>query len=99
MAVIRVPRPPKRAFNKNRRPNTLLRSQIEHLEWATRSKFGRKGAPRRGRKIRTEGEAAAYIGELTRRLHPEGAAPAGPAPGTERPRKEGVRKRPALKRR
>ena len=36
MAVIRVPKTPKRAFNKNRPASKLLRSQIEHLEWAVR---------------------------------------------------------------
>jgi hypothetical protein len=45
MAVIRVPKPPAAAFDKGRRPSSLLRSQIEHLEWATRSKFGGKLQP------------------------------------------------------
>jgi len=73
MAVIRVPKPPKRAFDKSRPPSSLLRSQIEHLEWATKPKSRGKVVGGRAKSIRTEGEAAAYIEELTRRLHPEGA--------------------------
>ncbi len=73
MAVIQVPKPPKRAFDKNRPPSSLLRSQIEHLEWATKPKSRGKVVGGRARSIKTEGEAAAYIEELTRRLHPEGA--------------------------
>ena len=36
MAVIRVPKTPKQAFNKNRPASKLLKSQVEHLEWAVR---------------------------------------------------------------
>ncbi len=34
VAEVRVPRTPKRALGRTRRPSTLLLGQIEHLEWA-----------------------------------------------------------------
>jgi hypothetical protein len=78
MAVIRVPKTPKRAFNKNRPVSKLLKSQIQHLEWAIRPASERKPYQLPKSSIRTEGEAAARIEELTRRLHPEGAKSAPP---------------------
>jgi len=80
MAVIRVPRTPKSAFNKNRPASKLLKSQVEHLEWAVRPASERKPYQLAKSKssIRTEGEAAARIEELTRLLHPEGAKSAPP---------------------
>ena len=35
MAVIRVPRTPKKAFDPQRPAGTLLQSQLKHLEWLT----------------------------------------------------------------
>jgi hypothetical protein len=90
MAVIRVPKTPKSAFNKNRPASKLLKSQVEHLEWAVRPASERKPYQLAKSKssIRTEGEAAARIEELTRLLHPEGAKSAPPvgAPPLATPR-------------
>jgi hypothetical protein len=69
MAKIRVPPTPKEAFDPNRPPGTLLRTQIAHLEHAVLS---------RGLAIRTEGEAADYIGQLPALL-------GGEAPKTQDP--------------
>ena len=94
MAVIRVPKTPKQAFNKNRPASKLLKSQIEHLEWAVRPASERKPYQLPKTTVKTEGEAAARIEELTRRLLPEGAASAPPIsePPSAAPR---TRKQPA----
>jgi hypothetical protein len=65
MAVIKVPRTPKKAFDPDRPASDLLRRQVEHLEWAVRPASERKPdmLPKRGPK--TEGEAAAKIEKLT----------------------------------
>lgn len=73
MAVIKVPKPPQSAFDKNRPVSALLRNQILHLH-----EVERKFPPSRHsgiyiNEIKTEGEAAAYIQKVTARLHPEGA--------------------------
>jgi len=75
MAVIRVPKTPPKAFNKNRPPSSLLRSQIAHLEWAVRPAYERKPHQLPKVKVKTEGQAAERIGELTERLHPKAAKP------------------------
>src|SRR5215831_1196639 len=64
MAVILVPKPPKDAFDPTRPPSTLLRSQIDHLEWAARAKVGESAMPRRPRRSRTEARRTqAYVCE------------------------------------
>ena len=73
MAVIRVPKTPKGAFNKNRPVSKLLKSQLDQLEWAVRPASQRKPYQLPKTSVRTEGQAAERIGELTRLLHPEGA--------------------------
>jgi hypothetical protein len=64
MTVIRVPRPPAEAQNKNRRLSDLLKAQIKHFRHAEEHYID---------SIKTEGEAANYIKHVTRLLHPEGA--------------------------
>jgi hypothetical protein len=76
MTVIKVPKTPKTAFDPDRPAGLLLQSQIEHLEAAVQS---RSAAPPRRPRMRgtpSEGQAAAYIAELTRHLDPNGAPPA-----------------------
>jgi hypothetical protein len=77
MAVIKVPQPPKSAFNKNRPVSALLKNQILHLH-----EVERKFPPARHsniyiNSIKTEGEAADYIRKVTAQLHPEGAKRVG----------------------
>lgn len=85
MTIIKVPKTPKSAFDKDRPASTLLQAQIEHLEAAAGlSQPPRKGAVRKPRQ-RTEGEAAAYIGELTRKLHPQIARPVAPPDAVVKP--------------
>jgi hypothetical protein len=71
MKVIKIPKTPKSAFNPSRPASTLLKAQVEQLEAATGI---HAGDTRERRRPRTEGEAAKYIEQLTRGLHPEGAA-------------------------
>lgn len=69
MAIIKVPQPPKSAFNKQRPVSSLLRSHLEHLQ---RAEFRLPADMQTNiyiNAIRTEGEAADYIGKVTARLH------------------------------
>ena len=70
MAVIHVPRPSKkRAMNPNRPVSSLLLSQIQHLQQAENSLPLRYCSDRYIKAIQTEGEAAAYIREVTEAIH------------------------------
>jgi hypothetical protein len=83
MAIIKVPKTPKRAFNKDRPASDLQQSQIAQLEWAIRPASQR--SPEKMRRLkppRTEGEAAERIASLTTQLHPEGVKT---APSAEMP--------------
>jgi hypothetical protein len=72
MTVIKVPRPPKSAFNTNRRVSALLKNQMEHMQTAEFRLPARQQTNIYINKIKTEGEAAEYIRQVTARLHPEG---------------------------
>jgi hypothetical protein len=73
MAVIKVPQPPKSAFNKNRPVSALLKNQILHLHEVEKRFPPAHHSNIYINAIKTEGEAAAYIQKVTARLHPEGA--------------------------
>ena len=69
MVLIRVPKPPKSAYDPDRPMSSLLNSQIEHLREAEgklplkyRSEWYIKA-------ISTEGEAAKYIRDVTEAIH------------------------------
>lgn len=91
MAVIKVPKTPRSAFQPDRPAGQLLLSQVEHLEHAV-------GLPFAKRKKRTEGEAAQYIRQLTARLlgQPEPVAAEKPRP-KKRVKAKRVSKPPASK--
>jgi len=87
---IRVPKTPKKAFNKRRKVSGLLMAQIEHLQWAALPAAERQSAKdlakRKIRKPKTEGQAAEYIEQLTKQvLEQQAAAPPQepPAPGPQ----------------
>jgi hypothetical protein len=83
MAVISVPKTPKKAYNPRRPAGTLLQNQILHLEWAVRPAGKRQ--PKDFKKIkpaRNEAEAAARIGKLTQELQRQSALPQGTIPPT-----------------
>ena len=83
MAVIPVPKTPKKAYDPRRPAGTLLQNQIRHLEWAVRPAGKRQ--PKDFKKIkpaRSEAEAAARIGKLTQELQRQSALPQGTIPPT-----------------
>lgn len=65
MAIIAVPRPPKKAMNPNRPVSSLLLAQVEHLQQAEQRLPLRYRSAIYTHAIRTEGEAALYIREVT----------------------------------
>jgi hypothetical protein len=70
MALIRVPRP-KDAYNPDRPMGSLLKAQVEHLREAE-SKLPlryRQQIDTYIKAIKTEGEAAAYIRQVTQAIH------------------------------
>jgi len=69
MALISVPKPPKSAYNPDRPATSLLKAHVEHMREAEsklplkyRSEFYAKA-------VRTEGEAAEYIRDVTEAIH------------------------------
>ena len=69
MAKVRVPRTPKKAFDRTRRPSSLLLGQIEHLEWAVLPAAQRKPDQLPARKVKSEAQAA----ETGRAAHEDAA--------------------------
>ena len=68
MAVVRVPKTPRKAFDRHRRPSTLLLGQIEHLEWAVLPASQRTPDQLPTQKVKTEAQAAERVGQLTKLL-------------------------------
>lgn len=85
MAVIKVPKTPKKAFNKQRAASELLKAQIHHLEWATRPASQRKPDTLKEKPVRTEAEAAARAERLLEKLRAQHNAPIPPAEGAAQP--------------
>ena len=79
MAKVRVPRTPNKAFDKSRRPSSLLLGQIEHLEWAVLPAAQRKPDQLPARKVKSEAQAAERVAQLTSMLHDQAAAEAARA--------------------
>src|SRR5258708_2824522 len=70
--VVKVPKPPRSAFNKRRQMSDLLKSQVEHfnhveMTWPPEKRSGTDIA-----KVTTEHGAAAYIGKITAMMHGTG---------------------------
>lgn len=82
--VIRIPKVPADAYNKNRPVSDLLWEQVEHLAAVVKREIDDER-----RAIRTEGQASAFIRKMTAILHPQGAKKK-PAPSSK-----GARKKPA----
>jgi hypothetical protein len=86
MPVIKVPKTPRKAFDPSRRPSSLLLKQIEHLEWAALPASQRKPNQLPKQKVKTEGQAADRVGQLTQMVveaakaaRPSDGVPAAPA--------------------
>ena len=73
MAVIKIPEPPKSAFNKDRPVSALLKNQILHLHEAELRFPARDQTNIYINNIKTEGQAAQYIRQVTAILHPAGS--------------------------
>ena len=71
MTVIRVPKPPQSALNKDRPISSLLKNQIKHLQEAEFRLPARAQTNTYINAIKTEGEAADYIRQVTANLHAE----------------------------
>ena len=69
MTVIKVPRPPKSAFDPNRAVNALLKNQMEHLFEAEKKLPSKYRSEIYVNAIKTEGEAAEYIRTVTEAIH------------------------------
>jgi hypothetical protein len=76
VAKVRVPRTPRKAFDRARRPSTLLLGQIEHLEWAVLPAAQRKPDQLPARKVKSEAQAAERVAQLTTMLQEQRAAEA-----------------------
>ncbi len=69
MAVVHVPKPPKSAYDPTRPMSSLLRSQVEHLQEAESKLPLKYCSALYAKAIRTEGEAAQYIRDVTEAIH------------------------------
>ena len=69
MTVIKVPRPKPSAMDPGRPVNTLLQAQIQHLQLAERRLPLKYRSEIYTHAIKTEGEAAEYIQEITEAIH------------------------------
>ncbi len=73
VTYIDVPRPPASSLNPRRPANALILAQVEHMHQAEKNRVAKhRLSGVHPDKIRTEGEAAAYIQQVTRLLHPAG---------------------------
>jgi len=69
MTLIHVPRPPQSALNPDRPVNALLKAQLQHLQDAERNLPLRHRTDIYINAIKTEGEAAEYIRQVTTAIH------------------------------
>ena len=69
MTLIHVPRPAKSALDPKRPVNALLKTQIEHLNQAEKRLPLRYHSDTYVNAIKTEGEAASYIRQVTEAIH------------------------------
>lgn len=90
MAIIAVPKPSKEAMNPNRPTNCLLLAQLRHLQQAECHLPVKYRSEIYAHAIRTEGEAARYIREVTEAIHKAHAEA-----GAKRAQHERLAKRPS----
>ena len=69
MSVIHVPRPSPKAMNPDRPANALILAQVSHLQQAESRLPLRYRSEIYIHAIKTEGEAAEYIREVTEAIH------------------------------
>ena len=86
MVKIFVPKPAKGSFNPDRPASDLLKSQLKHLAAVEQKLPHRLRSGHNVEHYKTEGEASAYIAQVTARLHLRGAIKVPrPAPGSFHP--------------
>lgn len=88
MGIIHVPRPSKNAMNPDRPVNCLLLAQVKHLQHAERHLPLRYRSEIYAHAIRTEGEAARYIREVTEAIHKAHADAAAERAKRARPKQD-----------
>jgi hypothetical protein len=69
MTVVKVPHPPEGSLNPDRPASALLLAQVVHLHEAEKNLPLRYRSERYIKAVRTEGEAANYIREVTEAIH------------------------------
>lgn len=69
MTLIRVPKPPKSAYDPGRPASSLLKSQAEHLREAESKLPLRYRSEVYVKAIKTEEDAARYIRDVTQAIH------------------------------
>jgi hypothetical protein len=69
MALIHVPKPPKSAYDPDRPISSLLKSQVDHLREAESKLPLKYRSEVYAKAVRTEGEAARYIRDVTEAIH------------------------------
>jgi hypothetical protein len=69
MTMIHVPRPPKNSMNLHRPVSSLVLTQVEHMHTAEKRLPLRYRTETYVNAIKTEGEAARYISEVTAAIH------------------------------
>jgi hypothetical protein len=79
MKPVKVPKVPASAYSKNRKASDLLRSQVQQLGYILAPGGTGNRLAAQAKRVKTEGQAAAFIARVTRRLHPEGTAQAAGA--------------------
>ena len=97
MTIIHVPKPSKKAMNPHRPVSGLLLAQIHHLQHAERRLPLAYRSKIYTHAIRTEGEAARYICEVTEaihRAHAEAARQRAKSSGRTKKRKSAARAEP-----
>jgi hypothetical protein len=76
MKLIKVPKPPASAMNKDRPVSSLLKTQLLHVQKAEFRLPARAQTNIYINAIKTEGQAAEYIRQVTTNLHKEHATAA-----------------------
>jgi hypothetical protein len=82
---IKVPKVSAGAYNAKRPASDLLRRQVAQLEHVVARVAGYGAVPTPAKKVKTEGQAAAFIAAVTRALQPNVAPPAAGTPVPEPP--------------
>jgi hypothetical protein len=72
MATIKVPKPAKGSFNKDRPVSDLIRAQLRHWHEAEKKLPHHHRTGRNIEEIKTEGEASEYLKTVTARCHIQG---------------------------